>query len=200
MPAPCLEDWLEIAEDLRHRWDCVARWLGTMSWSRPQTTPAPCVIITRGPIPSSCWLWWMQSMYSGLSTSVGMAGPLTVARCTTLSLVRASEMAPWTSPKTPSSRGRSHVDVCRLCSLEIRHFPYGGAWCGLFLVNTGGERWLSQARIVVELAFAILSLQWRMYRRVMSVKAITVETCVRVTCILHNYLWVMTLRRSTSAG
>ncbi|KAL2077931.1 hypothetical protein ACEWY4_025616 [Coilia grayii] len=54
---------------------------------------------------------------------------------------------------------------------------------------------LSRARLVVECAFGILSSQWRLYRRVMGVSPTTAETCVKATCILHNYLRVMTLRR-----
>ncbi|KAL2092787.1 hypothetical protein ACEWY4_012585 [Coilia grayii] len=53
---------------------------------------------------------------------------------------------------------------------------------------------LSRARLVVECAFGILSSQWRMYRRVMGVSPTTAETCVKATCILHNFLRVMTLR------
>lgn len=59
---------------------------------------------------------------------------------------------------------------------------------------------LSRARLVVECAFGILSSQWRMYRRVMGVNPTTAETCVRATCILHNYLRVMTLRRNTTSA
>ncbi|KAL2096773.1 hypothetical protein ACEWY4_005980 [Coilia grayii] len=54
---------------------------------------------------------------------------------------------------------------------------------------------LSRARLVVECAFGILSSQWRLYRRLMGVSPTTAETCVKATCILHNYLRVMTLRR-----
>ncbi|KAL2099463.1 hypothetical protein ACEWY4_005943 [Coilia grayii] len=60
---------------------------------------------------------------------------------------------------------------------------------------------LSRARLVVECAFGILSSQWRMYRRVIGASPATAEVCVRATCVLHNYLRVMTLRRKeTSAG
>lgn len=62
---------------------------------------------------------------------------------------------------------------------------------------------LSRARLVVECSFGILASQWRMYRRVMGVSPNTAEVCVKATCILHNYLRVMTMRggqRSTSAA
>ncbi|XP_076118925.1 uncharacterized protein LOC143099900 [Alosa pseudoharengus] len=58
---------------------------------------------------------------------------------------------------------------------------------------------LSRARLVVECAFGILSSQWRMYRRMMAVSPTTAEACVRATCVLHNYLRVMTLRRRQRA-
>lgn len=58
---------------------------------------------------------------------------------------------------------------------------------------------LSRARLVVECAFGILSSQWRMYRRVMGVSPTTAETCVKATCVLHNYLRVETLRREQRA-
>ncbi|KAL2095378.1 hypothetical protein ACEWY4_010097 [Coilia grayii] len=60
---------------------------------------------------------------------------------------------------------------------------------------------LSRARLVVECAFGILSSQWRMYRRVIGASPATAEVCVKATCVLHNDLRVMTLRRKeTSAG
>ena len=58
---------------------------------------------------------------------------------------------------------------------------------------------LSRARLVVECAFGILSSQWRMYRRVIGVSPSTAESCVKATCILHNYLRVTTLRRPQTA-
>ncbi|KAL2093032.1 hypothetical protein ACEWY4_010344 [Coilia grayii] len=58
---------------------------------------------------------------------------------------------------------------------------------------------LSRARLVVECAFGILSSQWRMYRRVIGASPATAEVCVRATCVLHNYLRVMTLRRKETS-
>lgn len=34
----------------------------------------------------------------------------------------------------------------------------------------------------------------------MAASPTTVETCARATCMLHNYLQVMTLRRNTTSG
>ena len=42
--------------------------------------------------------------------------------------------------------------------------------------------------MIVENTFGILSSQWRMYRRVIGVSPENVDACVRVTCILHNYV------------
>ncbi len=59
---------------------------------------------------------------------------------------------------------------------------------------------LSRARLVVECSFGILSSQWRMYRRVIGASHTTAESCVRATCILHNYLRVTTMRKRHRAG
>lgn len=47
---------------------------------------------------------------------------------------------------------------------------------------------LSRARRIVENAFGILAAQWRMYRRVISLRPENVEHAVKATVILHNFL------------
>ena len=120
-----------------------------------------------------------------------------VARCTTPPSVRASEDLP-EDAFIPGSEQRGRMpfvfvgdEAFPLRRNLMRPFPGP---------HVPGERRvfnyrLSRARLVVECAFGILSSQWRMYRRVMGVSPTTAETCVRATCVLHNYLRVMTLRR-----
>nr|XP_055053261.1 uncharacterized protein LOC129438525 [Misgurnus anguillicaudatus] len=52
---------------------------------------------------------------------------------------------------------------------------------------------LSRARLVVECAFGILSVRWRMYRRVIATSPEVAEVCVKATCVLHNFLRMKTL-------
>ncbi len=47
---------------------------------------------------------------------------------------------------------------------------------------------------MVENAFRILSSQWRMYCRLIEVQPDVVESCVKATCVLHNFM-----RRSAEA-
>ena len=47
---------------------------------------------------------------------------------------------------------------------------------------------LSHARLIVENTFGILTSQWRMYRGVIGVSPSNVDACVKVTCILHNFI------------
>ncbi|XP_042566166.1 uncharacterized protein LOC122133636 [Clupea harengus] len=56
---------------------------------------------------------------------------------------------------------------------------------------------LSPARLIVECGFELLSSQWRMYRRIISVKAAKAEDCVKATCILQNYMRMTRPRRTT---
>ena len=46
----------------------------------------------------------------------------------------------------------------------------------------------SHARLIVENTFGILTSQWRMYRGVIGVSPSNVDACVKVTCILHNFI------------
>ncbi|KAJ4932219.1 hypothetical protein JOQ06_010644, partial [Pogonophryne albipinna] len=56
---------------------------------------------------------------------------------------------------------------------------------------------LSQARLVVECAFGILSSQWRMFRRVITTSPEVAELCVKATCVLHNFLRRKTIGRTS---
>ncbi|XDV25559.1 hypothetical protein PO909_029459 [Leuciscus waleckii] len=47
---------------------------------------------------------------------------------------------------------------------------------------------LSRARLVEENAFGIFSSQWRMYRHLIEVHPEVAEKCVKVTCVLHNFM------------
>lgn len=47
---------------------------------------------------------------------------------------------------------------------------------------------LCRARRVVENAFKILSMRWRVYKRPFECKVHTVIKIVKATCVLHNYL------------
>ena len=60
--------------------------------------------------------------------------------------------------------------------------------CDPSLARTSPQAGGHLIRLVVECAFGLLSSQWRMYRRVISVKAAKAEDCVKATCILHNLL------------
>lgn len=53
---------------------------------------------------------------------------------------------------------------------------------------------LSRARLTVENSFGILSSQWRMYRRVVELDPDKVEHCVKDTCVLHNFLCMSSMR------
>ncbi|KAG7473964.1 hypothetical protein MATL_G00101450 [Megalops atlanticus] len=55
---------------------------------------------------------------------------------------------------------------------------------------------LSRAQLVVKNAFGILSSQWRMYRRALEVSPAIGETCVKATCVPHNFLQRTTARAS----
>lgn len=57
-------------------------------------------------------------------------------------------------------------------SREKRHFNYR----------------LSRARNVVENAFGILSMRFRVFRRPLECKLESVDTITKATCVLHNYL------------
>lgn len=58
--------------------------------------------------------------------------------------------------------------------------------------QVGGHRTfnyrLSRARLIVENTFGILTTQWRLYRRVIGISPANAETCVKATCVLHNFL------------
>ncbi|KAF3844274.1 hypothetical protein F7725_013615 [Dissostichus mawsoni] len=56
---------------------------------------------------------------------------------------------------------------------------------------------LSRAMLVVELAFGILSSQWRMFRRVITTSPEVTELCVKAACVLHNFLRRKTIGRQS---
>ena len=111
-------------------------------------------------------------------------------------------MARWTCQKTASflvqkTGARCHVFVADeafplRCNL-MRPFPGTNLATGRRAFNYR----FSRARLIVECTFGVLSGQWRMYRRVISVKAAKAEDCVKATCILHNYLRMTGPRRTT---
>ncbi|KAG7462407.1 hypothetical protein MATL_G00184510 [Megalops atlanticus] len=47
---------------------------------------------------------------------------------------------------------------------------------------------LSRAKLIVENTFGILTAQWHMCRRVIGISPANVDTCVKATCVLHNFL------------
>ncbi|KAM4565928.1 uncharacterized protein PAE49_009774 [Odontesthes bonariensis] len=59
---------------------------------------------------------------------------------------------------------------------------------------------LSRARLIVENTFGILTTQWRLYRGVIGVSPANAETCVKATCVLHNFLRRNITRRQPQTG
>uniref|UniRef100_A0A8D0A528 Zgc:194221 n=1 Tax=Sander lucioperca TaxID=283035 RepID=A0A8D0A528_SANLU len=199
LPAPCLEDWRAIAEGFSHRWNF------------------PNLVI-QAPDNSGSLYYNYKSAYSIVLLAVVDADYL----------FRVVDVGGYGRTSDGGSLHNSAFgEGLRDGTLDLSEdvvIP-GSEHCGpMPFVFVGDEAFplrrnlmrpfpgphvpgeqrvynyrLSRARLVVECAFGILS-SWRMYRRVMAVSPTTAETCVRATCVLHNYLHVMTLRRRHRAG
>uniref|UniRef100_A0AAZ3QEB9 DDE Tnp4 domain-containing protein n=1 Tax=Oncorhynchus tshawytscha TaxID=74940 RepID=A0AAZ3QEB9_ONCTS len=66
--------------------------------------------------------------------------------------------------------------------------PYAGRQLPLPKPVRIFNKQLSRKKLVVECAFGILAVRWRMYRRVLGLSPSNVDACVKATCVLHNYL------------
>ncbi|KAL2092925.1 hypothetical protein ACEWY4_010237 [Coilia grayii] len=174
MPAPSMDDWLASQKDsaIAGTSPTVSvRWMGSMCG--------------RCPIPlQGCRRW-------GVWPDKRRRDPLELCVWG-----RSTRRHPGSSTRGSEPRGRMPFVFVGDEAFPLRRDlmrPYPGP-------HGPGEKrafnyLLSRARLVVECAFGILSSQWRMYKRVMAVSPTTAETCVRATCVLHNFLPVLTLRR-----
>ena len=211
MPAPCMEDWLEIAEGFRHLWDfpnCVGSLDGKHVVIQAPDNSGSMYYNYKG-AHSIVLLAVVDAHYLFRVVDVGGYGRASDGGSLYNSAfgegLRDGTLDLPEDAFIPGSEQRGRMpfvfvgdEAFPLRRNLMRPFPGP---------HVPGERRvfnyrLSRARLVVECAFGILSSQWRMYRRVMVVSPTTAETCVRATCVLHNYLRVMTLRRrgTTSAG
>ena len=63
----CPENWLEIEQGFRERWN-LPHVLGAIDRKYPHQMSQAITSTTRASIPLSCWLWWMQTIsLSGLT-------------------------------------------------------------------------------------------------------------------------------------
>ena len=106
-------------------------------------------------------------------------------------------MARWTCQMTAPFRVQKTGAQCHLFLWRMRPTHCAVTSCDPSLARTSPQAGGHLIRLVVECAFGLLSSQWRMYRRVISVKAAKAEDCVKATCILHNYLRMTGPRRTT---
>ncbi|KAL2085756.1 hypothetical protein ACEWY4_019076 [Coilia grayii] len=204
MPAPSMDDWLTIAEGFRHRWNfpnCVGSVDGKHVVLQAPANSGSQFFNYKGTF-SIVLLAVVDAQYLFRVVDVGGYGRTSDGgilwnsvfgeglRDGTLDLPQDA-VIPGSEP-----RGRMPFVFVGDEAFPLRRDlmrPYPGP-------HGPGEKRafnyrLSRARLVVECAFGILSSQWRMYKRVMAVSPTTAETCVRATCVLHNFLRVLTLRR-----
>lgn len=197
MPVPTREDWREIAEGFRRRWN-FPNCLGAIDGKH---------VVIQAPRKSGSMFWNYKGSHSIVllaivdaeycfrMVDVGGYGRNsdggTLSNSAFGEALRDGKLDLPEDQLIPGAEGRGempHVfvgdEAFPLRRNLLRPFPGKDLTRERRIFNYR----LSRARLTVECAFGILASQWRIYRRLIAAGPKKVEACVKATCILHNYI------------
>lgn len=203
MPQPTTEDWIQIAEGFRERWD-FPNCLGAIDGKH---------VVIQAPPNSGSWFYNYKGSFSIVLLAVvdayyrfrvidvggygrgNDAGILEHSRFG--EGLRDGSLAFPEDAVVPGAEHRGKLpfvlvgdEAFPLRRNLMRPFP------GTYISpeNRIYNYRLSRARMMVECTFGILSSQWRMYRRPITMSPFKAELCVKATCVLNNFLRESMLR------
>lgn len=196
MPTPTVEDWKNIAEGFRRRWDfpnCVGSIDGKHVVMKAPEKSGSLFFNHKGTY-SVVLMAVVDHKYRFRVVDVGSYGRTSDGGVLSNSKFgKKLQKGQLDLPGDAPLPGAAHLGPQPHAFVGDEAFPLRRNLMRPYPGHQTGSRRtfnfrLSHARLVVENTFGILTAQWRVYKHVIELNAENVDALVKATCVLHNYL------------